>query len=186
MPRFALVLFPMFAILARDGETTVGQQPDRRLLAAALWDCSPCSLQIGIGLLDSISSIAGRRGVRQFVKFGIVGASGFIVNLVVFTLLQRLDPLHNETLHYNVLYSISFLAGGVSNYWLNRIWTFRSTGHAVREGAQFLTVSVIALVVGLVVSAARRAVPRPRPPHVVHRDRRRYLRQFLREQVLDV
>ncbi|MGC2131214.1 MAG: GtrA family protein [Candidatus Aquilonibacter sp.] len=104
-------------------------------------------------MLDSISSIAGRRGVRQFVKFGIVGASGFIVNLIVFTLLQRLDPLHNETLHYNVLYSISFLAGGVSNYWLNRIWTFRSTGHAVREGAQFLTVSVIALAVGLLVSA---------------------------------
>jgi putative flippase GtrA len=110
-------------------------------------------LQIGIGLLDSVTSLAGRRGVRQFVKFGIVGASGFIVNLVVFTLLQRLDPLHNEALHYNVLYSISFLAGGVSNYWLNRIWTFRSTGHAVREGAQFLTVSVIALAVGLIVSA---------------------------------
>jgi putative flippase GtrA len=100
-----------------------------------------------------VTSLAGRRGVRQFVKFGIVGASGFIVNLVVFTLLQRLDPLHNEALHYNVLYSISFLAGGVSNYWLNRIWTFRSTGHAVREGAQFLTVSVIALAVGLIVSA---------------------------------
>ncbi len=75
------------------------------------------------------------------------------MNLVVFTFLQRLDPLHNEALHYNVLYSIGFLAGGVSNYWLNRVWTFRSTGHAVREGAQFLTVSVIALVVGLVVSA---------------------------------
>ena len=75
------------------------------------------------------------------------------MNLIAFTFLQRLDPLHNETLHYNVLYSISFLAGGVSNYWLNRIWTFRSTGHAVREGVQFLTVSVIALVVGLLVSA---------------------------------
>lgn len=103
---------------------------------------------------SGIASFAGRRGVRQFVKFGIVGASGFIVNLVVFTILQRLDPLHNETLHYNVLYSISFLAGGVSNYWLNRVWTFRSSGHAVREGAQFLTVSVIALIVGLIVSAA--------------------------------
>jgi putative flippase GtrA len=110
-------------------------------------------LQIGIGLPSSIASFAGRRGVRQFVKFGIVGASGFIVNLIVFTVLQRLDPFHNQTLHYNVLYSISFLAGGVSNYWLNRIWTFRSTGHAVREGAQFLTVSVIALIVGLIISA---------------------------------
>jgi dolichol-phosphate mannosyltransferase len=110
-------------------------------------------MQIGIGLPNAIASIANRRGVRQFVKFGIVGASGFLVNLAIFTVLQRLDPNHTEALHYNVLYSLSFLAGGVSNYWLNRVWTFRSTGHAVREGTQFLTVSVIALAVGLVVSA---------------------------------
>ena len=102
---------------------------------------------------NSIASLAGRRGVRQFVKFGIVGLSGLLVNFIVFTVLQRLDPDHAQTLHYNVLYSVAFLAGGVSNYWLNRIWTFRSSGHAVREGVQFLTVSVIALVVGLVVSA---------------------------------
>ena len=100
-----------------------------------------------------IASIAGRRGVRQFVKFGIVGTSGFLVNLIVFTLLQRVIPDHARPLQYNVIYSVAFLAGGVSNYYLNRIWTFRSTGHAVREGAQFLTVSAIALVVGLLVSA---------------------------------
>jgi putative flippase GtrA len=104
-------------------------------------------------LHNGITSIAQRRGVRQFIKFGIVGASGFIVNLLVFTILQRFDPKHSETLHYNVLYSISFLAGGVSNYWLNRVWTFRSTGHPLREGAQFLAVSAIALIVGLIVSA---------------------------------
>ena len=103
---------------------------------------------------NTIASLANRRGVRQFVKFGIVGASGFAVNLLAFTLLQRLDPQHDLTLHYDVLYSLSFLAGGVSNYWLNRVWTFRSTGHAVREGAQFLTVSVIALITGLLISSA--------------------------------
>ena len=91
--------------------------------------------------------------MRQFVKFGVVGASGFIVNLIVFTLLQRIDPNHEQALHYNILYSIAFLSGGVSNYWLNRVWTFRSSGHAVREGAQFLSVSLIALIVGLIVSA---------------------------------
>ncbi|MEO9169836.1 MAG: GtrA family protein [Candidatus Baltobacteraceae bacterium] len=101
---------------------------------------------------SSISSLAGRRGFRQFVKFGIVGASGFLVNLIVFTLLQRVDPQHALAMHYYVLYSVSFLAGGVSNYWLNRVWTFRSEGHAIREGAQFLTVSVIALAFGLFAS----------------------------------
>ena len=91
--------------------------------------------------------------MRQFAKFGIVGASGFLVNLVVFTFLQRVVPDHARSLQYNVIYSLSFLAGGVSNYYFNRIWTFRSTGHAVREGAQFLAVSSVALVAGLIVSA---------------------------------
>jgi putative flippase GtrA len=93
------------------------------------------------------------RGLRQFVKFGIVGASGFVVNLIVFTVLQRLIPNHAQPGPYYVIYSVSFLAGGVSNYYLNRVWTFRSTGHAMKEGAQFLTVSVLALIVGLIVSA---------------------------------
>jgi putative flippase GtrA len=93
-----------------------------------------------------------RRGVRQFVKFGIVGASGFIVNLIVFTLLQRVVPNHTAAGPYYAMYSIAFLSGGVSNYFLNRIWTFRSTGHAGREAVQFLTVSVLALLVGLLVS----------------------------------
>ncbi|HYW54139.1 MAG TPA: GtrA family protein [Dongiaceae bacterium] len=98
-----------------------------------------------------------RRGVRQFVKFGIVGASGFLVNLVIFTLLQlvlkRSGVNYNAAGPYYAIYSVAFLAGGVSNYFLNRVWTFRSTGHAGREAMQFLTVSVMALLVGLVVSA---------------------------------
>jgi putative flippase GtrA len=100
-----------------------------------------------------VRDLSRRRGVRQFVKFGIVGASGFLVNLVIFTLLQRLVPNHTRPLQYNVIYSIAFLAGGVSNYYLNRVWTFRSSGHAMREGAQFLSVSTVALAVGLVVSS---------------------------------
>jgi putative flippase GtrA len=94
-----------------------------------------------------------RRGVRQFVKFGIVGASGFLVNLVIFTLLQHVVPNHTAAGPYYAIYSIAFLSGGVSNYFLNRVWTFRSTGHAGKEAAQFLTVSVLALLVGLLVSS---------------------------------
>ena len=97
--------------------------------------------------------LKARRGVRQFVKFGIVGASGFLVNFVVFTLLQRLIPNHAARGPYLAIYSIAFLSGGVSNYFLNRIWTFRSTGHPAKEGLQFMTVSVLALLVGLAVSA---------------------------------
>ncbi len=81
--------------------------------------------------------------MRQFVKFGIVGASGFVVNLVIFTILQRLTALPIW-----IDFSIGFMTGGVYNYFLNRIWTFRSTGHAGKEGAQFLTVSFFAMLLG--------------------------------------
>jgi putative flippase GtrA len=90
-----------------------------------------------------MARLARRRGIRQFVKFGIVGASGFIVNFVAFTLLQR-----GTTLPIWMDFSLGFMLGGVSNYFLNRIWTFRSTGHAGKEGAQFLFVSFLALLVG--------------------------------------
>ncbi len=88
-----------------------------------------------------IPPIMQSRGVRQFVKFGIVGASGFVVNLIIFSILQKVT--HMPLIVDN---SIGFMAGGVSNYFLNRSWTFRSTGHAAKEGAQFLAVSFVALV----------------------------------------
>jgi putative flippase GtrA len=90
-----------------------------------------------------VRRLTRRRGVRQFVKFGIVGASGFIVNLILFTILQRTTQLP-----FWLEFSVSFMIGGVSNYFLNRWWTFRSTGHAGREATQFLTVSFLALLVG--------------------------------------
>lgn len=94
-----------------------------------------------------------RRGVRQFLKFAVVGASGFAVNLVLFTVLQRLLPEGERARWYYAVFSAAYIGSGVSNYYLNRVWTFRSSGHALREGAQFLSVSALSLVVGLLVSA---------------------------------
>jgi putative flippase GtrA len=105
-----------------------------------------------VNAAELMQRITQRRGVRQFVKFGIVGASGFLVNLVIFTLIFTLTPVAEHSRIYMLAYSIAFLTGGVSNYVFNRIWTFRSTGHALVQGFQFLTVSAIALVVGLIVS----------------------------------
>ena len=108
-----------------------------------------------------VGRLTQKRGVRQFLKFAVVGASGFIVNLVMFTLLQRLVPNREAPEWYNVIYSVAFLSGGVSNYLLNRSWTFRSTGHVGREGLSFMAVSVMALIVGLIVSAVLAPLPLP-------------------------
>ena len=106
--------------------------------------------------MTTISTFVGRlvqrRGVRQFVKFGIVGLSGLLVNLIVFTVLQRLTPEAERTVRYPILFSLGFLSGGVSNYFLNRRWTFRSTHAALEQGVKFISVSVLALIVGLIVS----------------------------------
>ncbi|HEY0798876.1 MAG TPA: GtrA family protein [Candidatus Baltobacteraceae bacterium] len=106
-------------------------------------------MSVATGFVDRI---VRREGVRQFVKFGIVGASGFLVNLLVFTILQHYTPLDKRAARFSLLYSAGFLAGGVSNYFLNRIWTFRATGDAFIQGVQFLSVSIIALLTGLFVA----------------------------------
>jgi putative flippase GtrA len=102
--------------------------------------------------VDAIERFSQRRGVRQFVKFGIVGASGFGVNMIVFTIIQHFTPPELRAARFPALSSIAFLSGGVTNYFLNRIWTFRSSGNALKQGVQFIAVSVLALVVGLGVA----------------------------------
>ncbi len=87
-----------------------------------------------------------RRGVRQFVKFGVVGASGTVVNFVVAHSLEK-----STTLSWFADFAIGFMVGGVSNYILNRIWTFGSRRNPLVEGLQFLTVSGIALLLGKLV-----------------------------------
>ncbi len=117
------------------------------------------------GRIRFVHRITRRRGVRQFVKFAIVGFSGLIVNIIIFTILQTLTPKAVVHARYNLNYSIGFLSGGVSNYILNRLWTFRSSGHALTQGAQFIIVSMMALAVGLTVSHFLVPIPFFGPGH---------------------
>lgn len=97
-------------------------------------------------------ALGRRRGVRQFVKFGIVGASGTVVNFIVAHALE-------ETTGFSWFadFSIGFMAGAISNYVLNRVWTFRSKRNPWIEGTQFLAVSAIALLAGnIVIAVAQR------------------------------
>lgn len=89
-----------------------------------------------------------RRGVRQFLKFAIVGASGTVVNFVVAHALEK-----TTTLSWFADFAVGFMVGGVSNYIFNRIWTFGSRRNPLVEGLQFLTVSAVALLAGRVVFA---------------------------------
>jgi putative flippase GtrA len=82
----------------------------------------------------------------QLVKFGVVGASGYAVNLAVYSaLVLGLD------VHYLAAAVCSFLVAVTNNYTWNRLWTFRNQrGHLVYQGFRFLLVSTVALAGNLV------------------------------------
>jgi dolichol-phosphate mannosyltransferase len=93
------------------------------------------------------------RGMRkpanwvQLVKFGIVGASGYVVNLAVYTTLVRAFDVH-----YILAAVLAFCVAVTNNFLWNRHWTFAATdGHMGFQAARFLTVSVLALGFNLIV-----------------------------------
>jgi dolichol-phosphate mannosyltransferase len=82
----------------------------------------------------------------QLFQFGLVGASGYIVNLAVFAVLN--GPLG---VHYIAAAILAFCVAVMNNFWWNRHWTFDAKqGHAGFQAARFFTVSVGALVVNLI------------------------------------
>jgi putative flippase GtrA len=78
----------------------------------------------------------------QLAKFATVGATGYVVNLVVYT------TLIEAGLHYNLAAFCSFLVAVTNNYTWNRLWTFRGQrGHVAYQGMRFFVVAVAALAV---------------------------------------
>ena len=104
------------------------------------------------------AALRHRGNWEQLVKFCVVGATGYVVNLVVYTLL-----LEGAGLHYVPAAIGSFLVAVTNNYAWNRMWTFRGQrGHVVFQGLRFLVVSTIALG-AVFASPLRDPHPGPRP-----------------------
>jgi putative flippase GtrA len=86
----------------------------------------------------------------QLVKFGLVGGSGYLINLAVFSLLRSDLGIHQALAAIG-----AFCVAVTSNFLCNRLWTFRATdGHAGFQAARFFAVSLGALGVNLVVLEA--------------------------------
>ncbi len=83
----------------------------------------------------------------QLLKFGIVGGSGYLINLAVFAVLAGGLGLHH------LLAAIgAFCVALANNFLWNRHWTFEAGhGHPGFQAARFFAVSVAALLINLVV-----------------------------------
>jgi dolichol-phosphate mannosyltransferase len=81
----------------------------------------------------------------QLVRFGLVGASGYVVNLVVFAVC-----VHGVDLNYRLAAVVAFLVAVTNNFLWNRHWTFDARdGHAGFQAARFLVVSLMAFAFNL-------------------------------------
>jgi len=119
---------------------------EMRRIQATSRGCANCRLIIKGSLVavsvSSRTAAALRRRTNwvQLVKFGIVGATGYAINLAVFAALLSWGA--------HVAAAISFVVAAASNYWWNRHWTFvHQKSHIGAQGARFFIVSLAAFAV---------------------------------------
>lgn len=88
----------------------------------------------------------------QFVRFGVVGLVGLVVDVGIFNLL-RLTVLAPELIHEGPVIAkvISTSVAIITNWLGNRYWTFGSMrrSHVLREGIEFAIVSLAGMGIAL-------------------------------------
>jgi len=90
---------------------------------------------------------ARRADWHQLFRFCVVGASGYLVNLIVFSVL-----VHVVGAHYLVAAVGAFCVAWTNNFVLNKFWTFQRHGlTAFQQGARYLAVSLVALGLNLLL-----------------------------------
>ena len=95
------------------------------------------------------AGLLAHRTFRQLVKFGLVGATGFIINVSVFAFSLRVLEVH-----YRLAYVFAFCVAVSNNFVWNRLWTFRQQrrgSHVAMQGARFFAVSLLAATAGFVL-----------------------------------
>lgn len=91
-----------------------------------------------------MSLLTSRKEQKRFAKFAIVGAIGTVVDYSVFNLAAYLFGFEEV-----LAQGISFIAAVISNFILNRNWTFRDsrTKRLRVQLAQYVLVNVIGLII---------------------------------------
>ena len=103
-----------------------------------------------------------RRNLGLLARFGVVGASGVVVNMLTLIALHKLGPHFDDAVvglpgsefnlrWYHVYSTVAFLVANLSNFQLNRSWTFQSSRHTPwwKEYWPFLVVGFGGQLVGL-------------------------------------
>jgi putative flippase GtrA len=108
-----------------------------------------------------------RRNLILLARFGAVGITGVVVNMVALIVANKLGPGHTQGVAglpfsdfnvrwYHVYSTIAFLVANLSNFQLNRTWAFQTSRHRAwwKEYWPFLTVGALGQAVGLLLLTA--------------------------------
>jgi len=84
--------------------------------------------------------------LRQIVRFGLVGGSGYVVNLAVYA-----ACVHGMGADYRMAAVVAFVVALSTNFTLNRHYTFaaRDAGRLHHQAARFVAVSLVSFGVNL-------------------------------------
>ena len=82
----------------------------------------------------------------SFMKFGITGLSGMVLDFSVTWYFKEVLSINKFLAN-----AIGFTAAVISNYLINRVWTFQSKTKIARQFAGFATVSVIGLLLNTLI-----------------------------------
>ncbi|MBF4769966.1 GtrA family protein [Nocardioides agariphilus] len=118
------------------------------------------------GLRDLVL-VRHRRNLILLARFGAVGLSGVIVNMIALIVAYKLGPGHDTPVvglplsdfnvrWYHVYSTLAFLVANLWNFQLNRTWAFQSSRHAGwwKEYWPFLAVGLLGQAVGLLLLTA--------------------------------
>jgi putative flippase GtrA len=85
-------------------------------------------------------ALAAEENWHQLVKFGIVGGSGYAINLLVFA-----AAVTGFGLHHLIGATLAFVVAVSNNFWWNRRWTFAARDGCPRlQARRYFTTNIVA------------------------------------------
>jgi len=94
-----------------------------------------------------VKAILKREGVRQFIKFAIVGLFNTVVDWVIFSIL-KIPLSSNGQTGKQLAKAGSFVVSATSSFFMNRTWTFKPKNTKIHEeGLKFFLVALVGLAI---------------------------------------
>lgn len=99
-------------------------------------------------MINFIPKLFSRSNIKEFIKFGIVGAIGTFVNLSILYFLTEI-----VNIYYIISEIIAFSVSVINNYILNKKWTFNETlkENIVRKYFKYAITCLLSLFVNLFI-----------------------------------